>query len=177
MKTTKVVLKSVAVLAAAFALVACGAKEEKKDTMMSSSETAMSSSETSMSSSEAKMMGELKDGMYSAESGADDRGYKIVHTITVKDGKITESKFDYEDKDGKMKSANEEYNKMMSEKAGVSAKEAIEKLNAGLVEKQDVEAVEVVSGASHTSEDFKKSAKALLAAAEKGDTAKVMLDK
>ncbi|MGT2715600.1 FMN-binding protein [Streptococcus respiraculi] len=171
MKTTKVVLKSVAVLAAAFALVACGAKEEKKDTMMSSSETTMSSS------SEAKMMGELKDGMYSAESAADERGYKIVHTITVKDGKITESKFDYEDKDGKMKSENEEYNKMMSEKAGVSAKEAIDKLNAGLVEKQDVEAVEVVSGATHTSEDFKKSTTALLAAAEKGDTAKVMLDK
>ncbi|MGT2950394.1 FMN-binding domain-containing protein [Streptococcus cuniculi] len=171
MKTTKVVLKSVAVLAAAFALVACGAKEEKKDAAMSSSETTMSST------SEATMMAPLKDGMYSAESAPDDRGYKIVHTITVKDGKITESKFDYEDKDGKMKSENEEYNKMMSEKAGVSAKEAIEKLNAGLVEKQDVEAVEVVSGATHTSEDFKKSTTALLAAAEKGDTAKVMLDK
>ncbi|MBF0779263.1 FMN-binding protein [Streptococcus cuniculi] len=168
MKTTKVVLKSVAVLTAAFALVACGAKEEAKNTTASSSETAVS---------ESKAMAELKDGTYSAESDADDRGYKIVHTITVKDGKITESTFDYEDKDGKMKSENEEYNKMMSEKAGVSAKEAIEKLNAGLVEKQDVEAVEVVSGATHTSEDFKKSTTALLAAAEKGDTAKVMLDK
>lgn len=171
MKTTKVALKSIAVLAAAFALVACGAKEDAKDTAMSTSET------TASSSAETKTMAELKDGTYSAESAPDDRGFKIVHSITVKDGKITESKFDYEDKDGKMKSENEEYNKMMSEKAGVSAKEAIEKLNAGLVEKQDVAAVEVVSGATHTSEDFKKSTEALLAAAEKGDTAKVMLDK
>lgn len=172
MKTTKVVLKSVAVLAATFALVACGAKEEKKDTAASSADTAASSSVA-----ESTSKAELKDGTYSAESAPDDRGYKIVHTITVKDGKITESTFDYEDKDGKLKSENEEYNKMMSEKAGVSAKEAIEKLNAELVEKQDVAAVEVVSGATHTSEDFKKSTEALLAAAEKGDTAKVMLDK
>ncbi|MBF0787590.1 MULTISPECIES: FMN-binding protein [unclassified Streptococcus] len=172
MKTTRVMLKSVVVLAATFALVACGAKEDKKDTAMSSSETTMSSS-----AAETKMMAELKDGTYSAESAPDERGFKIVHTITVKDGKITESKFDYEDKDGKMKSENEEYNKMMSEKAGISAKETIEKLNAALVEKQDVAAVEVVSGATHTSEDFKKSTTALLAAAEKGDTAKVMLDK
>lgn len=172
MKTTKVVLKSVAVLAATFALVACGAKEEKKDTAASSAETTMSSS-----AAESKAMVELKDGSYAAESAPDDRGYKIVHTITVKDGKITESKFDYEDKDGKMKSENEEYNKMMSDKAGVSAKEAIEKLNAELVEKQDVAAVEVVSGATHTSEDFKKSTEALLEAAAKGDTAKVTIDK
>ncbi|WP_161950993.1 FMN-binding protein, partial [Streptococcus suis] len=92
----------------------------------------------------------LKDGTYKAESGKDDYGYKIVHTLTVKDGKISESKFDYEAEDGSLKSANEEYNKNMKDKAGVSAGEAIEQLNAALVEKQDLSAVEVVSGATHT---------------------------
>ncbi len=52
----------------------------------------------------------------------------------------------------------------MKDKAGVSAGEAIEQLNAALVEKQDLSAVEVVSGATHTSEDFKKSTEASAAA-------------
>ncbi len=133
MKTTKVVLKSLVVLGAVFALVACGSKQESTSTSSSTTETVV-----------------LKDGTYKAESGKDDYGYKIVHTLTVKDGKISESKFDYEAEDGSLKSANEEYNKNMKDKAGVSAGEAIEQLNAALVEKQDLSAVEVVSGATHT---------------------------
>ncbi|CYV14930.1 FMN-binding protein [Streptococcus suis] len=155
MKTTKVVLKSLVVLGAVFALAACGSKQESTST----TETVV-----------------LKDGTYKAESGKDDYGYKIVHTLTVKDGKISESKFDYEAEDGSLKSANEEYNKNMKDKAGVSAGEAIEQLNAALVEKQDLSAVEVVSGATHTSEDFKKSTEALLAAAAEGKTETVKLD-
>ncbi|ABP90720.1 TPA: FMN-binding protein [Streptococcus suis] len=159
MKTTKVVLKSLVVLGAVFALVACGSKQESTSTSSSTTETVV-----------------LKDGTYKAESGKDDYGYKIVHTLTVKDGKISESKFDYEAEDGSLKSANEEYNKNMKDKAGVSAGEAIEQLNAALVEKQDLSAVEVVSGATHTSEDFKKSTEALLAAAAEGKTETVKLD-
>ncbi|MBS7858769.1 FMN-binding protein [Streptococcus suis] len=159
MKTTKVVLKSLVVLGAVFALVACGSKQESTSTSSSTTETVV-----------------LKDGTYKAESGKDDYGYKIVHTLTVKDGKISESKFDYETEDGSLKSANEEYNKNMKDKAGVSAGEAIEQLNAALVEKQDLSAVEVVSGATHTSEDFKKSTEALLAAAAEGKTETVKLD-
>ncbi|WP_330837341.1 FMN-binding protein, partial [Streptococcus suis] len=92
------------------------------------------------------------------------------------DGKISESKFDYEAEDGSLKSANEEYNKNMKDKAGVSAGEAIEQLNAALVKEQDLSAVEVVSGATQTSEDFKKSTEALLAAAAEGNTETVNLD-
>lgn len=160
MKTTKVVLKSLVVLGAVFALAACGSKQESTSTSSSSSTT-----ETVV----------LKDGTYKAESGKDDYGYKIVHTLTVKDGKITESKFDYEAEDGSLKSTNEEYNKNMKDKAGVSAGEAIEQLNAALVDTQDISAVEVVSGATHTSEDFKKSTEALLAAAAEGNTDTITL--
>ncbi|HFR3412006.1 TPA: FMN-binding protein [Streptococcus suis] len=159
-------LKSVLVLGAALTLVACGAKEEAATTA-SSAETA---------ASEATATATWKDGTYKAESGKDDYGYKIVHTLTVKDGKITESKFDYEAEDGSLKSTNEEYNKNMKDKAGVSAGEAIEQLNAALVDTQDISAVEVVSGATNTSEDFKKSTEALLAAAAEGNTETVTLD-
>lgn len=160
MKTTKVVLKSLVVLGAVLTLVACGSSS--------------SSSTTSSSSSAATAT--LKDGTYKAESGKDDYGYKIVHTLTVKDGKISESKFDYEAEDGSLKSTNEEYNKNMKDKAGVSAGEAIEQLNAALVKEQDLSAVEVVSGATQTTNDFKKSTEALLAAAAEGKTETVKLD-
>ncbi|MFH0395433.1 FMN-binding protein [Streptococcus sp. A34] len=166
MKSTKWMLKSVLVLGAALTLVACGAKEEAATTA-SSAETA---------ASEATATATWKDGTYKAESGKDDYGYKIVHTLTVKDGKITESKFDYEAEDGSLKSTNEEYNKNMKDKAGVSAGEAIEQLNAALVDTQDISAVEVVSGATNTSEDFKKSTEALLAVAAEGNTETVTLD-
>lgn len=173
MKSTKVVLKSLVVLGAGLTLVACGGAKE--ETMSSSSEAKTEMSST-MESSSSEMMAALKDGTYTAESGFDKRGYKVVHSITVKDGKITESTFGYQKEDGSMKADDEEYNKNMKEKSGVSSKEATEKLNAELVEKQSAADIEVVSGATHTSENFKVSTEALLAAAEKGDTAKIELN-
>ena len=64
----------------------------------------------------------------------------------------------------------------MKEKAGVSAQEAIEQLNKNLVSTQKVADVEVVTGATHTSEDFKKATEALLKAAEEGNTETVTFD-
>lgn len=119
----------------------------------------------------------LKDGTYKAESAFDERGWKVVHTITVADGKITASNFGYENKDGKLKADDEEYNKNMKAKSGVSSKEATEKLNSQLVEKQNLDDVEVVSGATHTSENFKKSTEALLEAAKEGKTDTIDLGK
>lgn len=172
MKTSRLVYNGLLVLAAATVLTACGGAKEETSTASSTEATTM---ESSMASSETVAMGTLKDGTYTAESGKDDYGYMIVHSITVKDGKITESTFDYKGEDGGLKSANEEYNKNMKDKAGISAGEAIEKLNAALVEKQDLAAVEVVSGATHTTEDFQKSTKALLEAAAEGKTETVMI--
>lgn len=65
----------------------------------------------------------------------------------------------------------------MKAKSGVSSKEATEKLNSQLVEKQNLDDVEVVSGATHTSENFKKSTEALLEAAKEGKTDTIDLGK
>ena len=42
--------------------------------------------------------------------------------MTVKDGKIAESNYNYVNKDGQLKTDDEEYQKMMSEKTGVAHK-------------------------------------------------------
>lgn len=129
-------------------LAACGSKSDDKSATSSEAKT-----EKVTKSTDDKAM--LKDGTYKAESAFDERGWKVVHTITVADGKITTSNFGYENKDGKLKADDEEYNKNMKAKSGVSSKEATEKLNSQLVEKQNLDDVEVVSGATHTSENFK----------------------
>lgn len=171
----KKLLASAVLLTSVVTLAACGgAKEETKTSEAASSQAASSSSSEASETSSAAAV-ELKDGTYSAESDFDEHGFKAVHTITVAEGKITESKFDYEDKDGALKSENEEYNKNMEAKAGVSAKDAIDQLNAKLVETQDVSKVEVVSGASHTSHDFVTTTEAVLKAASEGNTETVQV--
>ncbi|CQR24663.1 major membrane immunogen, membrane-anchored lipoprotein [Streptococcus varani] len=149
---------------ATLALVACGKAEDKKAT----EETPATTVEATASA--------WKDGTYTGQSDFDERGWKVVHTITIKDGKIAESDFGYEDKDGKKKSDNEEYNKSMKEKSGISSKEATEKLNAELLATQNVDEVEVVTGATHSSENFTAATKALLAAAEEGKTDPVTIE-
>ena len=150
MKNTKWMLKSLLVLGAAVTLVACGAKEES---------TSSSTAETT--TSESSSASAWKDGTYKAESGFDERGWKFVHEITIEGGKITASTADYEDKDGNLKSENAEYNATMKEKSGVSSAESTDKLDEELLAAQSAD-VEVVSGATNTSENFKKSTEALL---------------
>ncbi|HFI0734080.1 TPA: FMN-binding protein [Streptococcus suis] len=163
MKKTKWMLKSLLVLGAAVTLVACGAKEES---------TTSSTAETT--TSESSSASAWKDGTYKAESGFDERGWKFVHEITIEGGKITASTADYEDKDGNLKSENAEYNATMKEKSGVSSAESTDKLDEELLAAQSAD-VEVVSGATHTSENFKKSTEALLKAAEEGNTDTITL--
>jgi len=91
--------------------------------------------------------GGLKDGEYKAEAPEfDDKGYKATATVTVKDGKIADVKFDAVTEDGKSKkelSKSGEYG--MKEKGGAIAEwhEQIEKLEKAIVEKGGVEDIKV----------------------------------
>jgi len=73
-----------------------------------------------------------------------------------------------------LKSENAEYNATMKEKSGVSSAESTDKLDEELLAAQSAD-VEVVSGATNTSENFKKSTEALLKAAEEGNTDTITL--
>ncbi|MBY5035538.1 FMN-binding protein [Streptococcus gallolyticus] len=163
----KKVFAGLVLFSATLALVACGNSASKTESSASSEAKTEKVETTDI---------KWQDGTYTGESAFDDKGYKVVHSITIENGKITASNFNYEDKDGKLKADNEEYNKMMKEKSGVSSKEATEQLNKQLVDTQDAASVEVVSGATHTSENFVKATEALLAAAAEGKTDKVMFD-
>lgn len=160
--------KSLLLLASAFVLVACGGQSNTATTTTTTAKTTAAATTTKAA---ATTTAKFKDGTYKAEaSDFDSRGWKVSHTITVKDGKITESKFDYVNKEGKLKSADEAYNKNMKDKSGVSSKEATDKLNAQLVATQDVAKVETVTGATSSTKGFKQSAELLLKAASEGKT-------
>ncbi len=163
-------------------LAACGsdtAKDASKAADTAKSEVSKKAEEVKEDAKEAAseaITADLKDGTYTAESDYDSRGWKVVHTITVADGKITESDFGYENEAGEKKADDEEYNKNMKDKSGVSSKEATEKLNQELVDKQNIDDVEVVSGATSTSSNFELSTKALIKAAQEGNTDTVTIE-
>lgn len=127
--------------------------------------------------------GAMKDGTYKAEaSDFDSKGWKPFVEITVKDNKITATKFDYTNKDGKFKTQDADYNKNMKEKSSAAVKtnpqEYAPKLEKALVEKQDPAKVDAVSGATSSSKNFKELAtKVVEEGAKKGakETVKVTI--
>ncbi|MBU5590265.1 FMN-binding protein [Clostridium sp. MSJ-4] len=121
-----------------------------------------------------------KDGTFKAEyDNFDERGWKAVTTVEVKDGKIAKVDFTSVNKEGKLKRDDEGYNTNMEKTAKTSPKKYEGELAKKLVEKQDPDKVDVITGATHSTEDFKKLSKAALENAKTGktETAKVELKK
>jgi len=107
-----------------------------------------------------------KNGTFSTkESKADERGYIAEMKITVKGGLI--SKIDYsEAKGGKSKWQDSAYNASMKKVSGVSWAEAVQALENDLMKKQDVDKLDVVSGATELTARFKGLAAEALAKAK-----------
>nr|WP_025728841.1 FMN-binding protein [Atopobacter phocae] len=170
-------IKSSLLLSSVFVLAACGSSnDDKKEDTAAKTEQVEKDMDKKVDENmemdkDMDMSDEpLQDGMYKLETDLDEHGWMVDFTMEVKDGKIVASNYDYKNEKGELKSEDEEYNKSMKEKTGTSVKEAMEKLNAELVEKQNPMEVEVVSGATHTSESFKDYAMQLIKAAQEGKT-------
>jgi len=116
----------------------------------------------------------FQDGTYTLEEqDYDENGWRIVFSLTVDDGKISKSDFNYVNENGDLKSEDEAYQKKMKEVSGVGPKEYIPDLNEQLVEKQDPMLVDVVTGATHSSEKFINYAQQLVQASQNGNTDKI----
>lgn len=114
-----------------------------------------------------------KDGSYRVEAkDFDDHGWKEYINVTVKDGKISEVEFDaLSQEDGHKKTEDQEYKDAYTG-AGFETYPAdyTEKLEKGLVEKQDASKVDTVAGATNSSNSFKQMMKELEKNMKKGDT-------
>ena len=175
MEFKKTLSTATLLLASTFVLAACGGADTETET---ESSAAASSEVVVESSSEASSTAaELQDGTYTlVEKNFDTRGWKTEFSITVVDGKITASTYENVNEAGEKKSEDAEYQANMTGKVGVGPAEYFPALNSQLVEKQDPEAVEVVTGATNSSETFKKYAQQLVDAATVGETDPIEVD-
>ncbi|KRN22981.1 hypothetical protein FC75_GL001619 [Lacticaseibacillus camelliae DSM 22697 = JCM 13995] len=176
MKLSKT-LASISIIAlSALTLAACGSSSSSKD---SSSSKTTSSKTAKKSSSSAKAQKQtagapLKDGDYTLDETGYDHGYKVEMGMTVANGKITKTTYDYVDKNGKSKTKDTEYEKTMKKQAGVGPKEYIPALNNSFKKNgTNTNAIDVVSGATDSSLTFKNYAQQLVQAAQAGNTKKI----
>ncbi|MDI9442276.1 MAG: FMN-binding protein [Firmicutes bacterium] len=101
-----------------------------------------------------------QDGTYFGRSEPDQRGWFGEIEVTIKDGKITEASYEEMNAEGDIKDADYPY------PAGPESHDDYEK---ALVETQDPNQVEAISGATQTRDRFVEAAEAALMRAERGD--------
>ena len=121
--------------------------------------------------------GGLQDGTYSLEElNFGETGWKESLEIIVADGEITDASFSSLDEMGNSKIDSDEYQEAMSNVVEVGPQDFIPTLEESLVDTQNPDDVEVVTGATSTSEKFKDYADQLVAAAEEGNTDTIEVD-
>lgn len=119
----------------------------------------------------------LQDGSYRIEDlNFGETGWKEALEITVTDGEITEATWESKDEEGNDKIDDEEYQETMTDVDGLGPQDFIPDLEGQLVDKQVPADVEVVTGATHTSEKFQDYAQQLVDAAEEGNTETIEVD-
>lgn len=151
MKNLKVLALIMVMVMAIGVLAACGPKTEPVTTPA----PAPAPTTPAPAPAPAPAVDGFKDGVYKAtQDKADQYGWKGFVEVTIKDGKIATVIFDY-DNNGALKSKDEAYKAQMEPVSKTYPEKAFAELQAALVEKQDVAAVNAVAGATMSSNDFK----------------------
>lgn len=101
------------------------------------------------------IVGVYKDGTFSAHGSYDNFGWRPFVEIVISKGKIVSAKFDYSKANGQLKSADTSYGNMMFNVTKVTPAQAFQRLVSQLVSKQDVTKVDIVSGATVSSNNFR----------------------
>lgn len=121
--------------------------------------------------------GGLQDGTYAVEElNFGGTGWKEGLEIVVKDGEITDATWSSVNEEGLNKLEDDNYQETMTKTDGTGPQDFIPELEDALVDAQDPADVEVVTGATGTSEKFVEYAKQVVEAAEKGNTDTIEVD-
>lgn len=111
-----------------------------------------------------------KDGTYTAKGDTDERGWTPEVTVVVKDGKISEVKYD--EVRGMYKSEDTEYHKAFKDAKNVDIVAVYKQMGEELVAAQDSEKVAAIAGATGSFTNFKALAAEAIAQAKDGDKLK-----
>jgi len=96
----------------------------------------------------------LKDGVYKGSSPADDYGYRHEVAFEMKNGKMISIDYDEIHTDGHAKQYDEEYGKRMLQ-SGTTPAIAYPKYENQMLQNQDFNKIDAVSGASYSNYRFK----------------------
>lgn len=119
----------------------------------------------------------LVDGTYSLEElEFGETGWKEALQIVVEDSEIVDATWTSVNEDGVNKIDDENYQETMMNTDGVGPQDFIPALEEALVDAQNVDDIDVVSGATGTSEKFKEYAQLLINAALEGNTELITVD-
>ena len=119
----------------------------------------------------------LQDGSYRVEElNFGGSGWKEALDMTVEGGEITEATWESVDEDGNNKIEDDEYQETMTDVSGLGPQDFIPELEDSLVDAQEPADVEVVSGATGTSEKFQDYSQQLVDAAEEGNNETIEVD-
>ncbi len=100
------------------------------------------------------LVASLKDGIYKGSSPADDYGYRHEVTFEMKGGKMISIDYDEINAEGHAKQSNQEYCDAMKQ-SGTTPAIAYPSYEKQMLEKQDFNKIDAVSGASYSDYRFR----------------------
>lgn len=122
------------------------------------------------------LQSEMKDGFYTAEMSEYSHGWKEYLCIFVKNDKIVYAEFNAKDPSGYIKAWDNAYMRNMLEPCGTYPNEYTREYVAQLIELQNPDDIDAVTGASNSGGNFKRLAAAVIAQAKKGDSTTIVVE-
>ena len=118
----------------------------------------------------------LQDGYYTAQAAEFNHGWKEYITIMVKGGSIVSVEYNAENASGFIKSWDNAYMQAMLHSNGTGPNQYTRYYAGQLLEGQGEAGIDVLTGASSSHSSFEKLAAAVLEQARKGDSSVVPVD-
>lgn len=118
----------------------------------------------------------LRDGFYTAEMSEFSHGWQEYLIIQVKGGKIVSAEYNAKNESGFIKAWDNSYMKNMMSVQGTYPNKYTREYVQQLIDGQRDTSVDVVTGASHSGENFEKLVAAVLEQAAAGDSATAFVE-
>lgn len=118
----------------------------------------------------------MKDGFYTAEMAEYSHGWKEYLCIMVKNDTIIYAEFNAKNPSGYIKSWDNAYMESMLTTSGTYPNEYTRNYVSQLLETQNPDAVDAISGASSSAGNFKKLADAVISQAVRGDSSTAVVE-
>lgn len=118
----------------------------------------------------------MNDGFYTAEMSDYSYGWKEYLCIMVKNDKIVYAEFNAKDASGYIKAWDNSYMQNMFPVSGTYPNEYTRNYVSQLIETQNTNAVDAISGASTSFNNFQKLSDAVIKQAVKGDSSTIIVE-